>query len=491
MKKTVLILGIIFLFVGGSVASSINARVKETPSDYNQIETIEVSKEIISGGKIAYGYNAYCPGIQVGTVCFNLDDPGNITHLQTYSGIDFLSGGTWTNDWRWLCCEYGSGVLWDVDLCNFGLSSIGGGGVGLQGLSYDPVTEKLYGASKSDLYEVNITSGEQTYIGGFGDGPSTMIGIAFDAYGFLYGWDVGTDNLWIIDTETGEASLVGPLGIDLIFAQDGAFDYETDTLYLATYTNTTGGQLHICDEDTGELTLVGDFQNGAEIDALAIPYGEDIYPPNTRIILTPKNPNGDNCWYISNVTVKLIADDASCVNATYYRINGGEWLQYESKFVISEEGDNILVEYYSVDTVGNIEDVKSKTLDIDKSLPELIIDYNVTKTGCREWTVRVTFTYKDNTSGVDRLDIYLNGWLQATITWPGPTYSWGFKIKGVGEFTFGGRVYDKAGNNVYKEILIKLSRNQLQQSTHPLFLRFLDHFPLLHRLLDIWRLNLV
>ena len=44
---------------------------------------------------------------------------------------------------------------------------------------------------------------------------------------------------------------------------------------------------------------------------------DDITPPVTTCTLDPDTPDGDNGWYVSNVTVTLKAtDDMSGVNAT-------------------------------------------------------------------------------------------------------------------------------------------------------------------------------
>jgi hypothetical protein len=493
MNKIILILGIIFLIVEASVVSSTVNRLNVISSNYNQIETKKVTKDVRFEGKIAYAYNAFCPGIPEGPVYFYLDDPGNITLLSLTSSGDFLSCGFWTNDWRWLGREYESGSWWDINTCNGKMLSIGGGGPGgLESITYDPDNEKYYGFSYNDLYEIDWENGSIIYIGPFTGGVYSMSGIACDGNGQLYGWDYdldpGTDNLWIIDKETAECSLVGHLGINIYNSQEGAFDYETDILYLNTYSfYTTLGQLYECNEDTGECTLIGDFEGGAELKAFVIPFGEDVYPPKTYIFFNPYNPNGENGWYVSNVTVDLLGNDNSCVNETDYRINGGGWDKYESSFIISEEREDILIEYYSVDTLGNEEDIKSTTLDIDKTPPEIIIDYDVTKTGWNEWTIDVNFTVIDNLCIQPRLDIHLNGVLQDTVTGPGPFYTWSFTIKGILLTTVGAGAMDCAGHYVYNETEIKYSRNRIQQLTHPLLLRFLDHFPLLQRLLYIWR----
>jgi hypothetical protein len=271
--------GVILLLIGISVSSS-GTNIEEV-STYNQIkdEVIISNSELFFTGKTAYAWVAALGPHGEGPCYFDLDNPGDIIQLSTDSSPYFLSGGTWTNNWRWLGVEYYSGSLWEIYPETGEMIEIGGGGVSLNGLAYNLVNNKLYAAASFDLYEIDIKTGEQTYIGDYGEGPEYMIGIAFDADGILFGWDVANDSLWTINTESGQATLVGPLGIDIKYAQDGAFDYDTDILYLAAYTITPnyGGYLYKCDEDTGNSTLVGKFEGGAELTALAIPYYW-IYP---------------------------------------------------------------------------------------------------------------------------------------------------------------------------------------------------------------------
>ena len=241
---------------------------KTAVENKNLPESMITSNKKSLNARLMYGYNVNCPSIEEGPVSFDISDPGTITQLQATQSSDFLTGGTWMAEERWICCEYGSGVLWEVDPDNGDMTSIGGGGVSLNGLAWDPENNQMYGASDSSLYTVDYETGYSNLIGNFGDGPSYMIGIAFDADGVLFGWDIGTDNLWIINKFTGEASLIGPLGIDINYAQDGYIDYYYNTLYLTAYT--TKGQLYECDKETGECTLIGDFQDGAQIAASMI-----------------------------------------------------------------------------------------------------------------------------------------------------------------------------------------------------------------------------
>ena len=196
----------------------------------------------------------------------------------------------------------------------------------------------------------------------------------------------------------------------------------------------------------------------------------------------------------------LNATDENGVDATYYRINGGEWETYDIPFIIAKEGKDILIEFYSVDNLGNVEDVKYETLDIDKTPPEMIVNISKIKYESHKWWVIVNVTFTDNLSGVvydsmDRIEFYLNDVLQDTVTGPGPDYTWKFLYSGGLKITIGvgAHICDKAGNcdDLFNETQIYFSRNRNQLFMNQIFLRFLDHFPLLQRILNIWWYNIV
>ena len=309
MKKTILILGIIFLLIGISITPSTGIIILEEsllpivpdkPFDASSIvqtykrlpDTIDSSKVLFSDGKIAYGYDV---NDGWGQCYFSLDDPINFTYFWGKGSPPCLVGGTWTNDGKWLCCEYGNGYLYEINPYNGDFSVIGGGGEGLNGLADNPVNNRMYGASSDGLYEINRKTGEQRYIGDFGI-SFYIIGLAFDKDGILYGWDVkfeGDSYLYTINITTGEATQVGSLGLTLCYAQDGAFDHETDILYLSAYMIEPfyGGYLIECDEDTCNCTIIGPFGDWVEIDALAIPYNWS--GPNANFTWTPiySDPN--------------------------------------------------------------------------------------------------------------------------------------------------------------------------------------------------------
>ena len=82
----------------------------------------------------------------------------------------------------------------------------------------------------------------------------------------------------------------------------------------------------------------------------------DTGPPVTTCMLTGE---GSDSRYYRNVTVTLDAEDAgSGVETIFYRLDNGEWMVYNDSFVVDEVGSHTL-EFYSVDALGNEENVKT------------------------------------------------------------------------------------------------------------------------------------
>lgn len=78
-------------------------------------------------------------------------------------------------------------------------------------------------------------------------------------------------------------------------------------------------------------------------------------------------------WSKEDVTVKLTAtDDLSGVKNTYYSINHSEFVE-GTQLTINQEGINT-VSFYSVDNAGNVEEVKTVDVKIDKQAPETVIN---------------------------------------------------------------------------------------------------------------------
>ncbi len=94
----------------------------------------------------------------------------------------------------------------------------------------------------------------------------------------------------------------------------------------------------------------------------------DSTAPSTSVGLT--GTLGKNGWYVSGVIVKLTSTDNVAVKSTYYRWQGTtSWYTYSGSITTYTEGDRVL-EYYSVDSVGNIEATKSTHVKISTVLPQ-------------------------------------------------------------------------------------------------------------------------
>ncbi|MCB9855555.1 MAG: PEP-CTERM sorting domain-containing protein [Phycisphaerales bacterium] len=106
---------------------------------------------------------------------------------------------------------------------NTGLATLVGvhGIQGLSGMAYDPVNDILYGADSFNgrLYTLNRATGAATLVGSFNNPQVVqMVGLAYAPGIGLYGSDnKGSasliDQLFRIDTQSGQATLVGNIGV--------------------------------------------------------------------------------------------------------------------------------------------------------------------------------------------------------------------------------------------------------------------------------------
>ncbi len=135
------------------------------------------------------------------------------------------------------------------------------GGHNYTGMAVDPTTGDVYGSTcdiaTSDLYQLDVLTGNATLIGTITNSPCT-IGIAIDGTGQMYGYDIVDDTFLSIDKASGAGTVVGPLGFDANFGQGMAWDPATDQILLAAFNNGTfQGELRLADRATGGTTYVG------------------------------------------------------------------------------------------------------------------------------------------------------------------------------------------------------------------------------------------
>jgi len=281
MKKVILV-GVFFLLFTVSIYPAIGKTNNEN-ENYLMIKNNMNKNSPVFAEDIAYIQADFDVGCYFFSI--ELDDPDSETCIcPEYPGSG--SGGTWTDNGVILTSEQITGMLYEIDPITCEFRIIGGGGVDLNGFAYDPISKKTYACTSQGLYKIDRTTGEQEFVEKFSGNVLDMVGISFDADGQLYGWALN-DNLYKINKNTAATSLVGPLGIDLILSQDGAFHLKDDILYLAAYTSDQHSNLYECDEDTGECTLVGPFSENTPVTLFAIPWN---YPPVADFIFTPADP---------------------------------------------------------------------------------------------------------------------------------------------------------------------------------------------------------
>lgn len=130
---------------------------------------------------------------------------------------------------------------------------------------------------------------------------------------------------------------------------------------------------------------------------------QDTSPPNTTIQLL--GDMGTAGWFISAVTVVLLAEDDTGAASTSYRINDGPAQGYGGPFSIEPDGVYTL-EYFSVDIEGNTEIPKSAAVWVDKTPPS-IVEISPTELLTRS-EVTLSWFATDATSGVASYDISID-----------------------------------------------------------------------------------
>lgn len=124
----------------------------------------------------------------------------------------------------------GSGTLGTVDVATGNVSVIGSMGVTMTDLAFDP-SGKLYGISFSNLYQINATTAQTTFVGSLGlTGANALV---FGTGGILYAAANNATNLYSVNVETGVATILGSTG----FSSAGDLAFNGGNLFLSSSTD--------------------------------------------------------------------------------------------------------------------------------------------------------------------------------------------------------------------------------------------------------------
>ncbi|RLD62859.1 MAG: hypothetical protein DRJ01_05270 [Bacteroidetes bacterium] len=132
----------------------------------------------------------------------------------------------------------------------------------------------------------------------------------------------------------------------------------------------------------------------------------DSRTPRTNIKFgeAKKYIHNNEVFLTGNVNISLSATDAmSGVQSTYYSIDGADYIQY-SKPIIFDKEKKYKLKYYSVDNVGNVEQVITKEYNIDLTYPETKIEIIGDKyNNIISARSKIKLSSTDNISGVSNI----------------------------------------------------------------------------------------
>ncbi|MBM7564922.1 OmpL47-type beta-barrel domain-containing protein [Paenibacillus sacheonensis] len=190
---------------------------------------------------------------------------------------------------------------------------------------------------------------------------------------------------------------------------------------------------------TGNATPVIEFKNLSAYNFIFANSNEPGSPHGPVTSISVDHVVNSNGWFNTPIQIVLSAlDDTSSTIMTQYRINGEEWMSYNTAIVFEEDGVFNL-EYRSTDEFGNTEAIKSASIKIDTAMPETKI-VGVKDGESYQNCACVTFQSSDAISGVDKIEYRINQgpWkiypMYARMSFKNGTYLIGY------------RSVDKAGN---------------------------------------------
>jgi len=167
----------------------------------------------------------------------------------------------------------------------------------------------------------------------------------------------------------------------------------------------------------------------------------DVIPPETSLISDPPVPEGENGWFLSNASIRLVPNERGNV---HYRIGNGPYSTLNSTLNYSlpslVEGINEL-HYFGEDEAGNLESERHALVRIDLNTPAVSIDISPSEPdGFNGWYTTEPFI----TLGLEGVDTGSPVTLYYELNGEGMTYNEPFFIP-QGEYALDVWGEDEAG----------------------------------------------
>ncbi len=166
-----------------------------------------------------------------------------------------------------------------------------------------------------------------------------------------------------------------------------------------------------------------------------------------------KGTPGKNGWFVSPLIVSFIYDPENVTEIQYLLY--GMWEPYDGSFNITQTGELPLFKWRYRTIMSGDEWIYDQTYCPflpDFNPPSLHI--NIERKGFffgKRYII--TADARDNLSGMDYVEFYLNGQLRSNVTGPGPLYEWTLRpVPRRQNLIFKVCAYDVAGNSIDYQI---------------------------------------
>lgn len=281
MKNLLLLVCLITVFVVNASAQQVLSGISPTTNQTSEIINNYLGNTP-ENATLAYGNDANNGRF------ISLPIPAGVPWTQIATGYtDFIAGGDLDDNGNYYGCYFGN--ITNPQLVTVNLSTgvptvIGplsiAAGQSVSSLAFNTINDTWYlgttdpnTLSSGKLYSVNVSTAQTTFIGDLTNCPG-ILALAISCDGNAYGIDAFNDNLVSISLSTAAGTIIGSLGVDVLFAQDADFDPDNGTLYWAGYKllppfDETGFFATI-NTSTGAVTEIVDWGVFAQITGFAV-----------------------------------------------------------------------------------------------------------------------------------------------------------------------------------------------------------------------------